>query len=311
MKAIRIENGKPVATSLPKPSGDGVLVQVKSASICGTDLHMLENGSLEGVVPGHEFAGYTRNGKAVAIEPIYSCGHCDYCDDGYYTHCDHGPKLIGGQLNGGMAEYVEVPAQTLYELPSGLDIRNAALTEPLAVAVHGLNQGKIKSSDKILVLGAGAIGIATAAALQARGLPFDITARHPHQKVAAAKLRANFDVSDGYDVVFDAVGNKESTREAIKRLRPRGRLVMLGCFWEPVPISFAFCAKEINAIACMAYKCRQPERSFEEAGKMLHAYPHIADAMITHNFPLDAAEEGFRCASERSSGSIKVRFLVE
>ena len=310
MKAVHVENGKPVFASIPKPAGDGVVVKVASASICGSDLHQLEIGGLEGVVPGHEFAGYTGDGKAVTIEPIYGCGHCGFCDDGYYCHCEHGATLIGGSINGGMAEYVEVPAQTLFELPSGLDIRNASLMEPLAVAVHALHQGRAKPGDRILVLGAGAIGIAAAAALQARGLPFDITARHPHQRAAADKLGANFDISDGYDLVIDAVGNQESVRESINRVRPRGRLVMVGSFWEPVPLSMAFCAKEINVIASAAYKCRQPDRSFEEAGEMLHANPQIADAMITHNFTLEDAEEAFACAADKSSGSIKVRFLI-
>lgn len=311
MKAVRIEDGQPTVTSIPKPSGNGVLVKVSSASICGTDLHMMESGTLNGIVPGHEFAGYTPDGKAVAVEPIHSCGHCYYCDDGYYSHCQNHFALIGGQVNGGMAEYVEVPAHTLYELPTGLDIKSASLTEPLAVAVHGLNQGKVKSGEKILIIGAGAIGIATAAALHARQLPFDITARHPHQQAAAARLGANFDISDGYDVVFDAVGSKESIRESVKRLRPRGRLVILGCFWDPVPLSFAFCAKEINAIASMAYKCRQPHRSFEEAGNMLHQYPHIADIMFTHSFSIDDAKEAFACAADKSTGAIKVRFDIE
>lgn len=147
MRAVRIEKGAPVACELPKPSGKGVRVKVTSASICGTDLHMMEKGWMEGVVPGHEFAGYTPEDKAVAVEPIFGCGNCHYCDDGYITHCEHGSTMIGGKINGGMAEYVEVPASTIYELPSGLDVSTASLIEPLAVAVHGLNQGRVTSRD--------------------------------------------------------------------------------------------------------------------------------------------------------------------
>lgn len=310
MKAVQIERGKPVFASIPKPDGDGVVVKVASASICGSDLHVLEKGGLEGMVPGHEFAGYTPDGKAVAIEPIYGCGHCYQCDDGYCCHCENGATLIGGRINGGMAEYVEVPAQTLVELPSGLDIRNASLVEPLAVALHGLNQGGAKRGDKILVLGAGSIGIAVAATLQARGLPFDIVARHAHQQAAAVRLGAGFDVTDGYDLVVDAVGSKESVREGMRRVKPRSRLVTVGSFWEPVPLSMDFCAREISIIASAAYKCQQADRTFQEAAEMLHTNPDIADVMITHDFPLDAAEEAFACASDKGSGSIKVRFLI-
>lgn len=310
MKAVLIEDGKAISKSIDKPSGDGVVVKVVSSSICGSDLHMLERGMLEGKVPGHEFAGYTPDGTAVAIEPIYGCGTCGFCEDGYSNYCTHGATLIGGRINGGMAEYVEVPAQTLYELPTGLDITIASLVEPLAVAVNGIHQITVNTSEKVLVIGAGAIGIATAAVLQAKGVTYDIIARHPHQKEAALKLGAGLDVTDGYDLVIDAAATKDTMTEAINRLRPRGRLLVLGTHWEPAPFSMAACVKSLTVLCTTAYKVREPNRSFAEAGNILHANPHIADAMITHDYPLDGATEAFACASDKSTGSIKVRFLT-
>lgn len=307
MKAIRIEQGSPVLRELPKPSGDGVVVKVASASICGTDLHMMKKGWMEGVVPGHEFAGYTADGTAVAVEPVFGCGSCHYCDDGYYTHCENGSTMIGGRINGGMAEYVEVPASTIYELPSGLDVTTASLIEPLAVAIHGLNQGRVTTRDRVLVLGAGAVGLATAAALQARNIGFDMVARHAHQREAAVRFGAGFNIGQGYDVVLDAVGTSETIKESVKCLRPRSRLVVLGCFWEPTAFPFFFCANEIEAIACMAYKCRRPNRCFEEAGRILYENPHVAQTLFTHDFSLEGAAEAFATVSDRSTGAIKVR----
>lgn len=130
MKAIRIIDGHPQLVNAPNPDGDGVQIKVVSSSICGSDLHMIDKGWLEGAILGHEFAGYTPEGKAVAIEPIFGCGGCRYCGDGYPAQCTKGPRFIGGAIDGGMAQYVEVPASTLVTLPSGFDIASASLVEP-------------------------------------------------------------------------------------------------------------------------------------------------------------------------------------
>ena len=116
------------------------------------------------------------------------------------------------------------------------------------------------------MIGAGPIGLATVAALNARGLPCTIAARHEHQRLAAAQLGAGFATSGSYDVVIDAVGTSESLAEAVRQLRPMGRIGMVGSFWEATTIDPAFCLKEIELIAATAYTCKSPQRNFEEAG---------------------------------------------
>ena len=310
MKAIRISAGKPELIDTAKPKGNDVLVRVASSSICGSDLHLINLGWAEGSIMGHEFAGYTPDGTAVAVEPVVGCHHCDYCDEGRYPLCLHGATYLGIDHPGGMAEYVAVPEHLVYALPSGLDISSACLVEPLAVAVHGLNQARVTPSDRVLILGAGAIGLATAAVLQARGMTFDIKARHQAQQAAARALGGNTDTVDGYDVVIDAVGNSSSVAEAIAHVKPRGRIGMVGSFWQPVEVDISFCAKEIEMISAAGYKCVSPGRTFEEAAKLLHANPHIADTLISHRFPLDGAVDAFNTAADRASGAIKVCFDI-
>ena len=181
---------------------------------------------------GHEFAGFTEDGTAVAIEPIIACGCCDFCDDGYHNHCSKQAQLLGVGLDGGMAESIIVPANTLVPIPSGLAIENASLIEPLAVALHGLNRANINHKDKILVIGAGAIGLMTVIALYARGYHCDLVARYDHQQKIADHYQASTNITDGYSLVIDAVGNSDSVQQA----SPASLILMLGSWDVPTDL---------------------------------------------------------------------------
>ena len=117
MKAIVAVDKQPSLVDMPEPAGDGVTIKVVSSSICGSDLHMLEMGLLDDRVIGHEFAGFTPDGTAVAVEPTVGCGHCAPCGEGLRSHCEAGFHLLGVMSNGGMAEYVMAPAENLVPLP--------------------------------------------------------------------------------------------------------------------------------------------------------------------------------------------------
>lgn len=312
MKAIRIVDSKPEFSNCPEPQGDGVLVKVVSSSICGTDLHLMPTGMLEGRIIGHEFAGYTSDGKAVAIEPFHSCGQCLACEQGVIAHCSSGefPNVAGLTLDGGMAESVIVPKASIVELPSGLDVKIANLVETIAVCVRGLVRASLADKDKVLVIGAGAIGLGVAACLKSRGMNVALKARYPHQENAAEMMGADQNVDDGYDLVIDAVGNESSMAESVQLVKRAGRILLLGNFWEPTPISPGLCQKEINIITSIAYKCTQPDRSFVEAARIMAENRQIADAIISHRFPLESAAEGFAAAADRNSGAIKVAFDI-
>lgn len=217
---------------------------------------------------------------------------------------------MGVLADGGMAEYVAVPAANLVELPTGLDIRVACLVEPLAVAVHGLDRARVRDRDRVLVIGAGPIGLAIGAALRSRSIHYDISARHDQQKIAAETLGAGFELDGHYDVVMDAVGSSESLRQSIQRVKPMGRIGLVGAFWEAVGLDKAFCSKEAELIPCAGYQCKGPSRSFNEAGAILHRFPDISKALISHRFPLDGVTEAFAAAADRAAGAIKVVFDV-
>jgi threonine dehydrogenase-like Zn-dependent dehydrogenase len=310
MKAIKVIDKKAVLVEAPEPKGEGVKVKVVSSSICGSDIHMMALDAFGDYIIGHEFAGVTEDGRAVAIEPITGCGQCLACDDGHRLHCEAGLFVMGVLGDGGMAEYVTVPAANLVELPTGLDVGIACLVEPLAVAVHGLDRARVQEGDRVLVVGAGPIGLATGAALRSRGIIYDIAARYDQQKAAAEKLGAGLNPDGHYDVVIDAVGSAASLQQSAQMIKPMGRIGLVGAFWGTVGLEPDFCGKEPELIVATGHKCKSPNRSFEEAGSILHEHPEISEALVTHRFPLDGVTEAFEIAADRSSGAIKVVFDI-
>lgn len=310
MKAVKAIDKEPILVDVPEPSGEGVKVKVVSSSICGSDIRMLAMGAFGDHIIGHEFAGVTSDGRAVSIEPLAGCGHCGFCGEGSRIHCEAGLSLMGVTGDGGMAEYVTVPADNLVELPSGLDIRIASLVEPLAVAVHALDRARVVEGDRILIVGAGPIGLAVGAVLRSRGMPYDIVARHDHQKVAAEKMGAGLRPAGHYDVVMDAVGSPTSLKESVHWIEPLGRIGLVGVFWGTVGLVPEFCSKEPQLIPSAGYRCKRPNRNFEEAGTILQREPDIAQALVTHRFPLDGVADAFATAADRSGGAIKVVFDV-
>ncbi|MFK7730023.1 MAG: zinc-binding dehydrogenase [Pseudomonadales bacterium] len=313
-KAIVISDGKPDYVETDIDESAGVTIKVVSSSICGSDLHLMGLRWLEGRTPGHEFAGIAPNGKAVAVEPVMGCGSCHYCDDGLLSHCEHGAEYLGVMRDGGMAEHVIVPADRLVELPSGLDPREACLVEPVAIALRGLDRfpEDARRHQRCLVIGAGPIGLAAAAACISRGFDCDIMARYEHQQIAASRLGATAHTSTkglgSYGLVVDAIGSTESMREAVQCCAPMASISLLGTPWNGVEFDQGLQMKEVNILPATSYKCAAPGRTFEEAANLLLNQPELSKAMISHRFPLEAGVEAFDTAANRSAGAIKVAF---
>ncbi len=308
MRAVRVVDGRPTLVDAPEPEGDGVLVDVVAASICGSDLHLIDDGIAEGRILGHEFAGRAPDGTAVAVEPIGWCGSCANCEAGSWNHCTGEMAAYGVFADGGMAERIVVPEASLVPLAAGIDPSTASLVEPLAVAVHGVRRARAFPTDRVAVIGAGPIGLAIVAACKAEGIVADVAARHDHQRAAVERLggSATMDDAGSYDVVFDAVGTSESLAASIGAARTEGRVGLVGSLWGPTQIDMRVCLKEVEIIPSMLYRRSALGRDFERAVEVLAAEPAFADTLITHRFPLDAAPEAFAVARDRAAGAIKV-----
>lgn len=307
MKAVRIVDEKPVVTDVPAPTGDGIDVRVRSAGICGSDIHMLTWGVTSTL--GHEFAGNLDDGTPVAVEPITPCHRCPSCRSGRYHHCTSGTSMILGiQADGGMAEKVRVPESALVPLPSALAMGDASLVEPLAISVHGIRRAGLTGSERVAVVGGGTIGLTAIVAARATGADVDLYARHDHQKEAGARLgAAEVDTSRQYEVVIDAAGTTSSFEQSVNLTQTCGRLLVVSTPWDGMTLpGMSLCLREIDLIPSSFYGRTGPSRDVDTAAALLGANPDIARAIITHRFPLDAAEEAFRVAADRKAGAIKV-----
>lgn len=319
-------------TDDPKPGPGEVLVRVRQCGICGTDLHFYRAQLPPSPAPlGHEFSGEVAElgegvtrfaaGDRVAIEPILSCQKCSFCRSGKYNLC---PKriLIGAYFPGALADYIAVPEHTLYKLPENVDFELGALTEPLAVCVHGLHIVGLTAGERVLVLGSGTIGLFSVLAARHFGAS-EITAtyRHDHQGEAALAMGATRVIKDSeidsvnqhqIDVVVETVGGSAPTlAEALKKVRFGGRISVLGLFTQPQQMdALSLMRNEVTVAGGITY-CRPGQQSdFDVALGILSADPDRARKIITHRVPLDDAGQAFETAADKRQGSLKVHIQI-
>jgi threonine dehydrogenase-like Zn-dependent dehydrogenase len=311
MLAVRFDSGKVVLDDVPRPSGEGVRVRVRACGVCGSDVSMLDSGFQVVGTPGHEVAGELADGTPVAIEPIDPCGHCESCLCGGYQVCRRGTEMIYGVgRDGGMAEEMLVPARCIVPLPRGLDATTGFLVEPLAVAVHGVRRAAIDGRTRVLVVGGGAIGLCAVAAATSAHAEVSLVARPSAQIEAGKQLGAELrEAGEGgeYDVVIDCAGTESATAEACESLRPNGRLLMLASSWGSIVLpGLTIAAKEIEMVVSTMYGRAGSVRDVEAAASILGAREEVADALITHRFPLVDASTAFETSRDRKAGAIKV-----
>ena len=259
MKAAVLEAWKEIGVcdmEAPVPGPGEVLVEVSYAGICGSDVHIF-NGvnpiARTPVIPGHEFSGRVVAlgdnvdeiplGIRTAIQPLKFCGSCTPCRRGAFHVCEN-LIVIGVNQNGGFAEQVVVPSDCIFPIPDALSDEAAALAEPFSIATHSLNRGKISSSDRVLVIGAGPIGLYCA--LRARFVgakqvqisepnkdrrdvaeALGIATVDPRQSGAADTLRRISD-GEGYDLVVETSGTAPGFDMATEAASVQGRIVILG-----------------------------------------------------------------------------------
>lgn len=307
MRAVFFQDGEVELREMEEPSDEGVRVRVRSAGICGSDLHMLEIKSPLGCVVGHEVAGVLDDGTPVAVEPSMACGGCPSCRSGDYNLCPAGAgKSLGVGRNGGMADVVRVPPSCLVHLPSNLDVRDACLVEPMAVVVHGLQRAALGGGQRVAVIGGGAIGLCAVAAARAGNARVGLSARYDHQMAVGRSLEAEA-VEGLYDLVVDCAGTEKAVVTAVKLCRPKGKVLILGTHWSGLPLpQVLVMMKEVTVVSSFMYAANGTVRDFDVAAMLLSRQPGIARGLITHRFPLAQAKQAFAVARDRKAGAIKV-----
>ena len=305
----------------PTPGPDEVVVKVGRCGICGTDLHIAADpifGVPPGTVLGHEFAGEVveigakvdrvRKGDHVSVLPVRSCGHCAACLVGQVARCAE-MRITGG----GYGEYTVVQQRQCVKLPSTVSVADGALVEPLAVGLHGVNAGPVTTGSRVLVIGAGPIGLAAAFWARRFGAAqVAVTASSNRREALALGLGATAFVtpSDNFgeavnkalggpaDVVFEAVGKPGLLAKAVDLVRPRGTVVVLGlCTVADSYNPFQTMVKEVRIHPSMLYDLSE----FEAAVDVLNAGEVAPRSMVTETVTLSDFPAAFEALRHRTT----------
>ncbi|ADP80784.1 zinc-dependent alcohol dehydrogenase [Pseudofrankia inefficax] len=306
MKAARAIGGRVVLSDVDEPPGEGELLTMQAVGICASDLGAM--AAATGRILGHELVGTRVDGTRVIVEALYGCGECEFCSDGRINLCPTTlTRSLGVRMDGGMVERFRVPGARLVELPDGLHAGSATLVEPAAVSWHGARIAGTNPNTRVLVVGAGSVGLLAVAAAQAQGAPeVSVAARHPHQKAIGERLGAT-EPTDTYDIVLETAGTASALQYGVQRLRPGGTLAILSVHYGNLDLPYPFLmVKEARIVASLGYGSHPGGREILQAADMLVGRPEIAEALVTHRFPLKDVEEAFRVAGDRRSGAIKV-----
>lgn len=327
---------------LPELKPGMVLLRVRRAGICGSDLHYFEHGHCAAFVPtrpfilGHEFTAdvvavadevmAVKIGTRVTANPARSCGFCEYCKSGRTNLCRQiimlGSASTQPPTDGAFAQFVTVRADQCHTLPPAIDDSIGAMIEPFAVALHAVKRAGDISGKRVLVTGGGPIGLLTAMTARMFGaapvalsdivvarreiasqLGADVTL-DPSSKHLAERVREI--AGDGFDVIFEASGAPRALRQAFDLARPGGMIVQIGTLGTEdiaLPANLLM-NREINFIGSMRYG-----DVFDEAIRLIAAQRIDLRPLISGVLPLAEAGQALRLAADKNQ-VLKIQLAI-
>jgi L-iditol 2-dehydrogenase len=312
----------------PVPAvGEGEkLIRVKSVGICGSDLHWFSEAGIgdaqldHSLVLGHEFAGETEDGQHVAVEPAISCGHCEFCLQGNPNLCSSLVFAGHGTQDGALQECMAWKTGNLFPIPDSLTYADGAMLEPLGVAIHSVDLGKLRAGMTVGVFGCGPIGLLIIQVARLMGATNIIaTDILPHRVDAAESFGADHAFlaensheleeiravtrGRGMDVVFEAAGEQEAVDAAFDAVLPGGKVILVG-----IPGNDRTCFN--------AGIARRKGLTIKIVRRMKHTYPRAIDlvskglvnvrSLVTHRFPLEQTTEAFQVAARREGLKVMI-----
>ncbi len=321
----------------PVPGPGEELVRVTAVGLCGSDLHWYREAGIgdarleRPLVVGHEFAGVieggARHGQRVAVDPALPCTRCDLCQAGYFNLCPWIRFAGHGRLDGALREYLAWPGEHLHPVPANLSDADAAMLEPLGVALHALDLGHLRVAAAVAVVGCGPIGLLLCQLSRLAGA-VRVHAVEPLAHRRAAALRNGADtVSDpadpadqgypdgppgrgaggprvpGADVVFEVAGNDAAVAHALDLVRPGGRLVLVGI---PDEDRTTFSASVARRKGVTIVLVRRMNRVYPRAIELVAQRRINVSDLVTHRYPLAEVAEAFRIAELRQGGKVVV-----
>ncbi|MGN8768762.1 NAD(P)-dependent alcohol dehydrogenase [Paenibacillus barengoltzii] len=320
---------------IPVPQDHEVLVKLEYVGICGSDVHYYESGRIGSFVVegdfilGHECAGtitavgsavrHLKVGDRVALEPGLTCGKCEFCKTGRYNLCPDVRFLATPPIDGCLTDYIAYPADMAFKLPDGVSTREGALVEPLAVGLHAASQGHVKLGDRVVILGAGAIGLMSLLACQAYGASETIVVDVIENRLEFAKklgatrvvqakqedvvaVVAACTEGQGVDVVIETAGSEITLKQTPYLVKRGGTIVIVG-FPPKDIVEYDFMQillKEARIESVFRYRNLFPPAIGALAEGRIDVKP-----MITHEFAFEDSKQAFDFVIENKNEVVK------
>nr|WP_106780710.1 alcohol dehydrogenase catalytic domain-containing protein [Lysinibacillus timonensis] len=314
--------------SKPTVTEGYVLLKNAYAGICGTDLNIFAGTHPRAKAPlilGHEFSATIESehpkypiGTKVTVNPLISCGICIPCTTGQSHVCEH-LKLVGIDVDGGMAEYITVEVDKVIPLPENVSLELGALSEPIAVAVHAVRKANFLVGDRAVVYGAGTIGLCVALTLRAYGASEVIVIEANELRLEKAgqlgfktfsplkddivKEIAEMTEQSGIDYVFDCAGHPSVLSQVTEIVKVQGTIVIVAAYKKPTEMNLIQgMFKELTIQFVRVYT----NRDIELALNLLTKVPQFSE-IITHVLTPEQAMEGFELLTTPTN-AIKVLY---
>lgn len=311
---------------VPLPAAHEVIVAVRATGICGSDVHYYEHGRIGDfvleapMVIGHESAGVItavgadidpdRVGQVVALEPGVPCRRCGQCLAGRYNLCPDVVFFATPPVDGSIAGLVAIDADFAHPAPKGLSFEQAAMAEPVSVGVWAARKAGITAGDRVLVTGAGPIGLFAAQVARAQGaLAVAVTDLSEYRLGVARELGftavpAGVELPGGYTVLLECSGAQPAVESGLRALAPAGRAVLVGMGADQVSISVPLIqGRELSITGVFRYANTYPTALALIASGAVDTAP-----LITHRFELEDTEAALTLA-RREPESLKAVVL--
>ncbi|MCX7265097.1 MAG: zinc-dependent dehydrogenase [Burkholderiales bacterium] len=324
----------------PEAGPGELILSVRAATVCGTDLRILSGKKTKGVrfpsIIGHEFAGVVvqtgsgvtafKNGDRVCMDPVIPCRACSYCKAGLENVCLN-RQAMGYEFDGGFAEFVRIPAIALtsgnvFKMPNGMSFEAAALSEPLACCINGQKNAQVGLGDSVLIMGAGPIGLMHAALAKAAGARQVIISEPNASRRQAALERGVNHACDpmkeslldfvkqrtdglGADVVILAIGVPALANEALSIVRKGGRVNLFAGFSQGDMSSIDVNLIHYNEITVTGASALT-RQGYELALHMLSSGQIDATSLITHRYAVADSMAAFEAASNGSALKVAI-----
>jgi L-iditol 2-dehydrogenase len=307
---------------MPEPGPGEVLVRVVAVGICGSDVHYYEHGRIgpyvvdAPMVIGHEASGeitavgdgvpQDRIGEVVALEPGVPCRNCATCLSGHYNLCPDVVFFATPPVDGAICEYVTLAAAFAHPAPNGLDHDHAAMAEPVSVGVWACRRAGVQAGDRVLVTGAGPIGLLTAQVARAFGArSVTVTDMNPNRVATATQLRldgrlASAPLEAEYDVLLECSGAPAALNAGMNAMARTGRVVLVGMGADIVSINVPLVqGRELTITGTFRYANTYPLALELIAGGAVDVA-----TVITHHFDIDHTVDALTLAA-REPDSLK------